>query len=187
MWDWRRRFGRIPKRDDNSELVEILAICSVNRVDWIRHFPLWCQPTWNWKESLSVPWPKCRYQTAPSSTSCWVKDVVVVKPRSSTSEGRHPSGGPSAGAATSTTSPAGGVGAGPRHVRISTPCCLLSPCVAAGLGGIANTIGSTCCQDSPATGPPDCLLLTSTCVCTWSTVMDKLRLWALKDTDFVVM
>lgn len=63
------------------------------------------QLTWNWKESLSVPWPKCRYQTAPSSTSCWVKDVVVVKPRSSTSEGRHPSEGPSAGVATSTTSP----------------------------------------------------------------------------------
>lgn len=62
-------------------------------------------PTWNWKESLLVPWPKCRYQTVPSSTSCWVKDIVEVKPWSSVSEGRQPSGGPSAGMETKTTSP----------------------------------------------------------------------------------
>lgn len=61
--------------------------------------------TWKRKESPWAPLPKCRYQTAPSSTSCCVKDVVAVKPGSSASEGRHPSGGPSAGMAASTTSP----------------------------------------------------------------------------------
>lgn len=63
------------------------------------------QLTWNWKESLSAPPPKCRYQTAPSSTSCCVKEVVAVTPRSSPGDGRQPSGGPSAGMDTSTTSP----------------------------------------------------------------------------------
>lgn len=61
--------------------------------------------TWNWKESLSVPRPKWRYQTVPSLTSCWVNDVVDVKPWSSASDGRQPSGGLSAGMDTNTTSP----------------------------------------------------------------------------------